>query len=385
MKTTTLFFMFTMSILSPLAHAALEVVSLETDTYARATPDFRTQLAEDYWNGKPTNVLGVVKTGTEAEVIDRSPTPEGNEAVKVRIRSGKLKGKICYVFNKKSRESLRPLENADEQIEAAQTTPCDLGQCEPKKKDSFSDLAAAVHAIEFKLPTPKKAPQPAPRLASRPSAPTTPTIPTATTAQFTAINWDGHSRGSEYEGYISQALDQYGQDLLKTIPKDIQTFCPSYASFSPNQRKHFWVQFVAALAKQESQYQNKSKNTESWGDVSTGLLQLSISSSKNTAKCPLKSSQDLQDPQTNLECGVRWLNRLVGKHQIISARNPNENPDNRWDNWLGATAHWAVLKPIYTGKYKYLGESLDIIRRKTTTLCQSMSPQSTRTYTATLE
>jgi hypothetical protein len=141
----------------------------------------------------------------------------------------------------------------------------------------------------------------------------------------------------EYDKHLSDALDLYGQDLMKAKPID----CAEFNCIQDT--KKFWFNVITEIARWESGYKAETSYKESFKDqkgeyvYSRGLLQLSIESGKGYG-CPFKVAQDVHDPKLNLECGVRILNRWVVRDNRIAGKDG--------DQWKGGARYWSVLRGV---------------------------------------
>lgn len=119
--------------------------------------------------------------------------------------------------------------------------------------------------------------------------------------------------------------------LVETTMKDGREFCPN--GMSANN----WVHLIAAMAKRESnfkpelEYKESFKNSKGEWVISTGLLQISLESSKGY-DCGMNSQSDLKDPFKNLACGVKILERWAVRDQVLSKKVSGK--------WTGAIARY---------------------------------------------
>lgn len=147
--------------------------------------------------------------------------------------------------------------------------------------------------------------------------------------------------------FLNTELDRLGTEMLDVIPADSATFCPNYKNLSYDQRKQFWIFLMSAMVRYESNFNTNTTYTESFADssgnrvVSRGLLQISIESG-NAYGCGFKASSDLHDPQKNLSCGVRILDRWVGRDGRIAGNV---------GGWKGGARYWSVLRTSNSGPY----------------------------------
>ena len=161
-------------------------------------------------------------------------------------------------------------------------------------------------------------------------------------ASAQTARWDGKPGSATWTTDTLAALAVHGAPLANTVPNDIATYCPAYASADNEKRRQFWTGLMSALVRHESNYNPRLTYTENFNDlsgrrvVSRGLLQISIESA-NGYGCGLSDAQELHDPKTNLTCGVRILSRLVSRHGTIATdRRP----------WNGAAAYWSPFRKV---------------------------------------
>ena len=157
--------------------------------------------------------------------------------------------------------------------------------------------------------------------------------------------WDVNTpHAATFTALTEKALDTHGAQILESVPKDIEIFCPTYASLGREQRKGVWLMIISAITKFESGYrpqvflQEKFKNSKNEFVVSRGLLQIS-SESANGFGCRITKEAELHDPALNIACGVRILNRTVMKDTVITAHD---------ERWRGGARYWSVLRKART-------------------------------------
>lgn len=123
--------------------------------------------------------------------------------------------------------------------------------------------------------------------------------------------------------------------------KDEKEFCPQGLS----QRN--WVHLFAAMAKYESDfnpkltYLEKFENSRGERILSTGLLQISYEQARHSDYgYPTVTTEQLKDPKTNLDIGVKIMRRLIKRDGVVSGYANKK--------WIGGAAAWSVLRT--TGK-----------------------------------
>ncbi len=160
---------------------------------------------------------------------------------------------------------------------------------------------------------------------------------------YIAFTWDSKHRDSMlWSEYTHQAIEEYGEDLIASEPSDIENFCPEYKELNSEGKLMFWIHEVASMTKYESGFKPETFYKESFKDskgnyiYSRGLLQISIESARGY-DCDLDDALDLHDPQKNLECGVRILNRWVKRDGVVASKRSD-------GKWVGGARYWSVLR-----------------------------------------
>lgn len=169
-----------------------------------------------------------------------------------------------------------------------------------------------------------------------------PSEPPESIAKDAVPLWEAKvSDGKEWTAHVNKALDSLGQTLLDVVPADRSLFCPKYANLSYAQRKQYWAFILSAMVRFESNFKTETSYTEGFDDsngnavVSRGLLQISIESG-NAYGCGFKTTKDLHDPYQNLSCGIRILDRWVGRDGRIAGKVDSQ--------WRGGARYWSVLR-----------------------------------------
>lgn len=139
-----------------------------------------------------------------------------------------------------------------------------------------------------------------------------------------------------------KALDEVGVRLLTTQLGDSAEFCPNYDNLSSSDKRAFWVYFLSAIAKRESNLNPKLTYTESFNDStktkvrSRGLLQLSYESSKLYG-CGFTTRKEIYVAEKNLRCGIKILDHWITIDGAIAGKTKNKT-------WRGAARYWSVLR-----------------------------------------
>lgn len=156
--------------------------------------------------------------------------------------------------------------------------------------------------------------------------------------------------GRDWTLHSLDVVKTYGANLMAGA-KDVRQFCPRYQFLSENQKANFWVYLVSAMVKYESNFNPLTRYRESTLGIdsvtkkpvySEGLLQLSYQDQRPYPFCnEFKWSSDkylsaknprktILSPYKNLKCGIRILDRIVGRKKYISFNSGH---------------YWAVLTP----------------------------------------
>ncbi len=206
--------------------------------------------------------------------------------------------------------------------------------------------------------TPAPTPTPTPKPPVTTPAPTpTPTPPVTTPAPTPVVDttdavpaWEAKVSGSrDWTNHLYSELDRVGQDLLDVIPADSGTWCPNYKNLSYNDRKKYWIYVISQMTRFESSFKPETSYTEDFTDssgkkvISRGLLQISIESAKGY-DCEVGNAQELHNPLKNLTCGVRILDRWVGRDGRIAGKVDAK--------WRGGARYWAVMREADKTSYK---------------------------------
>ena len=149
--------------------------------------------------------------------------------------------------------------------------------------------------------------------------------------------WDSKTpHAADWSRFVVDALEQHGAELLACVPSDIRDFCPAFPG-DKARRARFWLFLLSCIAEFEnSSFNPDDKFTEATGEISAGLLQLSIGDRRNYS-CDFTTEQDVLDPAKNLSCGVRIMQKLVVQDNVISGGADK-----------GASRYWSTLRPNRT-------------------------------------
>lgn len=141
--------------------------------------------------------------------------------------------------------------------------------------------------------------------------------PDASTEPVSRLNaslWNSRPEAGTWTQASLAALDRHGTALVKTVPHDIETYCPGYVAADADARKEFWVGFLSALAKHESTWRPEAAGG---GGAWIGLLQISPRTAQGYG-CTARTAADLKDGAKNLSCGIRIMSVTVPRDGVIS-------------------------------------------------------------------
>ncbi len=148
-------------------------------------------------------------------------------------------------------------------------------------------------------------------------------------------SWGGKADGPAWTAAAQSAVEP----LLALAPADASVFCPGFAGQAPDQRRVFWVEFLASLAQSESRL-DPARST--WrlfdSDVKRptfrrGLLQVSIESARRPDyNCDAPTVEGLLQAGPNLACGARILAARIGADGVIAGEGSK-----------GAARYWPSL------------------------------------------
>jgi len=152
-------------------------------------------------------------------------------------------------------------------------------------------------------------------------------------------DWDGHRGAAQWTGYLVQALA--ASPLLLTVPADVSIFWVGYRTAAKDGREQFWVMFVSAIAKEESNFDPDCVFQEPFplNQKSIGLMQLSLSDTSYS--CEFLTDNDIKDPRKNLQCAVRIISKLVATAGRIGGDTAHRTS--------GAAAYWSTLRVANSG------------------------------------
>ncbi len=143
-----------------------------------------------------------------------------------------------------------------------------------------------------------------------------------------AMRWGQRTGSQEWTAAALSALEDEGVTLLSTVPSDVQSFCPEYASLDRETRKHFWVGLLSSVAKHESSY---NPGAQGGGGRYLGLMQISPATARHYG-----CDGTMLDGASNMACAVKIAARNVSRDQAIVS--------GQGSGWRGIARDWMPLR-----------------------------------------
>jgi len=113
-----------------------------------------------------------------------------------------------------------------------------------------------------------------------------------------------------------------------------------------------WARFVKAMAKAESNWNPNTFYVEKTifdrhgkNVVSRGLLQISMESA-NGYGCNIKEARELHDPETNIKCGLKIMDKLIRRDGQVMGKKDGK--------WVGLSRYWSVLREGGSGYKRFM-------------------------------
>lgn len=155
--------------------------------------------------------------------------------------------------------------------------------------------------------------------------------PVARQANLPRTRWEHQPASPSWTRSALAAQKAHGVALQQVVPRDIEAWCPAYASADMAQRRAFWAGFLSALAKFESTYK---PGAVGGGGRWFGLLQIQPSTARHYG-CQARSGPVLKNGAANVSCAIRIMAVTVPRDGVIAVK------DGRWK---GVAADWGPLR-----------------------------------------
>ncbi len=172
-----------------------------------------------------------------------------------------------------------------------------------------------------------------------------------------------HQWPDQYSKYVTEQYEKpYMQNFrdTKINEKDLkQIDCPGYQFATEDEKKKFWILWMSAIAKPESNFNNSECLHESDGTDSCGLLQIDYASANRwcgmyAAELGKKSftKSDMANPEINLKCGMLIMDAQIhgGSQLTLTKSSPPKTTRGKmnYPNLVGSlfadpAFYWSVL------------------------------------------
>lgn len=118
--------------------------------------------------------------------------------------------------------------------------------------------------------------------------------------------------GQEIVQYLNEKGEKsafYSNDLSGM--SDGIKACPNWSKMSKEEKEHFWVWVIAAIAHTESTCNPRARNGNASNGVAVGLLQLDERVSARKWRGPSCAVKSVANPRENLRCGMDIMEELI--------------------------------------------------------------------------
>lgn len=156
------------------------------------------------------------------------------------------------------------------------------------------------------------------------------TVEATESPELPVTRWDHRPEAETWTRAALTAVETHGAALPATLPADIGTFCPGYASATEEDRAAFWVGLMSAVARYESTYRPEAAGA---GGRYRGLMQISPETASNYG-CAA-TGRGLYDGASNLSCAIRIAARQVARTGVVAGAP---------GRWGGVAADWMPMR-----------------------------------------
>jgi hypothetical protein len=190
---------------------------------------------------------------------------------------------------------------------------------------------------------------------------------------------------NEYSQTIS---NQFDKDYMRPMKKqklnegDLSLIgCKGYNYATDEEKRQFWILFLSAMSKPESNFKPDEEYKEADGTTSTGMLQIDPKSSNRWCSILSKEkgkgsfdSGDMHNPQTNLECGL-----LMMQYQIMGVPmgKPMKQTQPQFEGRLftgGSFWYWSVLSDKNSSGKKQVIDWFRVHAQRQLKFCNRTNP-----------
>lgn len=146
-----------------------------------------------------------------------------------------------------------------------------------------------------------------------------------------STRWDHRPEAEIWTAAKFDALATEARALIRTVPRDIDTFCPGYAEADSESRKAFWTALFSGLARYESHWRPEAAGA---GGRYQGLLQISPATARHH-RCDTSGPRGLYDGATNLRCAARIAAAAVARDGVVTGSS---------GDWGGVARDWPPMR-----------------------------------------
>lgn len=146
-----------------------------------------------------------------------------------------------------------------------------------------------------------------------------------------STRWDHRPEAALWTAAKFDALGREANALVRTVPQDIEAFCPGYASANTAARKAFWTALFSGLARYESGWRPEAAGA---GGRYQGLLQISPATARHH-RCDTSGPRGLYDGATNLRCAARIAAAAVARDGVVTGSS---------GAWGGVARDWPPMR-----------------------------------------
>ena len=133
-------------------------------------------------------------------------------------------------------------------------------------------------------------------------------------ASLPSMRWDHRPEAAKWTSSSMDLVARHDKALAKSIPADIQSWCPGYKEADIEERRAFWVALLSATAKHESTWNPKASGG---GGRYIGLMQISPQTARAYG-CEATTAAALKDGTKNLACAIKIMSRQVGRDGMVA-------------------------------------------------------------------
>jgi len=154
-----------------------------------------------------------------------------------------------------------------------------------------------------------------------------------------AMRWDHAAKAAEWTAEALAQVAEHDGELTNLIPKDIEVYCPGYATASPEERRAFWVATLSATAKYESGFNAKALGLNG---RYVGLMQISLATARHSG-CEATTTASLKDGKANLSCAIDIVAPRVAADGMV-AGDGTKGIARDWGPWAKARTRASIAK-----------------------------------------